>query len=96
MYNIVEFDEDNKWFVISEKEIDEVKYSYMIRVNNSEDDFLNQYIVVKSNYDGNNEYMELVNDSELLKKVMPVLVPESSQFIGDVNKMKEMLRKIEK
>ena len=42
MYTIVEFDDNNKWFVISEKEINNIKYSYLIRVNSAEDDFIDE------------------------------------------------------
>ena len=64
MHTIVEFDENNKWFVISEKEINNIKYSYMIRVNNTEDDFIDEYAVVRSVYKNGEEYMEVVNDNQ--------------------------------
>ena len=40
LYTIVEFDDNDKWFVMYEKEIDGIKYSYLIRVNQNEDKFI--------------------------------------------------------
>lgn len=91
MNTIIEFDEHNKWFVISEKEIDKNKYSYMIKVNDKEDDFIDEYIVVKSTFKNGEEYMEIVNEN--LDKIMPILVPESKDFIKDY---KKILKEIEK
>ena len=94
MHTIIEFDENNKWFVISEKEINNIKYSYMIRLNNTEDDFIDEYAVVKSVYKNGEEYMEIVNDN--LDKIVPILVPESLEFIKDTSKLKNLLNEIEK
>ena len=90
MHTLVEFDENNKWFVVSEKEIDGTTYSYMIRVNKDEDDFIDEYAVVKSVYKNGDEFMEIVNDN--LDKIIPVLVPESLKF----NDIKKFLKEIEK
>ena len=94
MYTVVEFDENNKWFVISEKEINNIKYSYLIRVNSAEDDFIDEYAVVKSVYKNGEEFMEIVNDN--LDKIVPILVPESLEYINDYDKLKKMLKEIEK
>ena len=94
MYTIVEFDKNNKWFVISEKVINNIKYSYMIRVSNDEDDFIDEYIVVKSIYKNGDEFMEVVNDN--LDKIVPILVPDSFEYIEDISKLKKILNEIEK
>ena len=94
MYTVVEFDENNKWFVISEKEINNIKYSYLIRVNSAEDDFIDEYAVVKSVYKNGEEFMEVVNDG--LDKIVPILVPDSLEYINDSDKLKKMLNEIEK
>ena len=94
MYTIVEFDKNNKWFVISEKVINNIKYSYMIRVSNDEDDFIDEYIVVKSIYKNGEEFMEVVNDN--LDKIVPILVPDSFEYIEDISKLKKILNEIEK
>ena len=95
LYTIVELD-DGKWFVAAEKNIDDVKYSYLIKVNDKEDDFIDEYKVVKSFYIDDDEYMDLIDDKELLGKIVPILVPESSKFIENPSELKLMLRQIEK
>lgn len=90
LYTTVEFDDNDKWFVIAEKVIDGSKYSYMIRLNQSEDDFIDEYQVVKSYFDGNDEYMDLVNGDEL-RKVVPILVDDAKKLIKNPERIKELL-----
>lgn len=95
LYTIVELDDGN-WFVAAEKLIENEKYSYLIKVNDKEDNFFDEYKVVKSSYLDGEEYMDLVDDKELLGKIIPVLVPESSNFINNPLELKMMLKQIEK
>ena len=90
LYTTVEFDDNDKWFVIAEKVIDGSKYSYMIRLNQSEDDFIDEYQVVRSYFDGNDEYMDLVNGDEL-RKVVPILVDDAKELIKNPERIKELL-----
>ena len=90
LYTVIEFDDNDKWFVIAEKVIDGSKYSYMIRVNQNEDDFIDEYQVVKSYFNGNDEYMDVVNGDEL-KRIMAILVPEAKELIEHLEKLKELL-----
>ena len=90
LYTVVEFDDNDKWFVMAEKIIDGIKYSYMIRVNQSEDDFIDEYQVVKSIYDGKDEYMDTISGDEL-KRIMPILVPEVKNLIEHPEKLKDLL-----
>ncbi len=91
LYTVVEFDKNDKWFVIAEKIIDNIRYSYLIRVNENEDDFLEEYQVVKSSYDEGDEYMELVNGEEL-KRVIAILVPDAQKLIDHQDKLKKILK----
>lgn len=90
LHTVVEFDENDKWFVLAEKVIDGSKYSYLIRVNQTEDDFIDEYQVVKSYFDGEDEYMDVVNGEEL-KKIVPLLVPESKTYIEHPERLKDLL-----
>lgn len=92
LYTVVEFDENDKWFVAAEKEIDGVKYSYLMRVNNEETDFIDEYKIVSSLYYNNEEYMDTVNDQELIKKIIPILVPESNEYMNNPEKLRELLK----
>ena len=73
-----------------QKVINGNKYSYLIRVNQSEDDFINEYRVVRSYFDGNDEYMDVVRGNEL-KIILPDLVPEARDLIEHPEKLRELL-----
>lgn len=90
LHTVVEFDENDKWFVLAEKIINGSKYSYLVRVNQSEDDFIDEYQVVKSYFDSNDEYMDVVNGDEL-KQVVPLLIPEAKEYIEHPEKLKQLL-----
>ena len=90
LYTVVVFDENDKWFVIAEKVIDGNKYSYLIRVNQSEEDFIDEYKVVRSYFDGEDEYMDEVNGDDL-KRVVSILVPEAKKYIEHPELLKEIL-----
>lgn len=90
LHTVVEFGDNDKWFVIAEKMIDGYKYSYLIRVTNDENDFIDEYQVVKSYFDGNDEYMSVVNGEEL-KRIIPILVPESKEYIEHPERLKKLL-----
>lgn len=91
LYTIVEFDDNDKWFVMAEKVIDGSKYSYLIKVTPDENDFIDEYQVVRSYFDGAEEYMDVVNYDEL-RKVVPILVPEAKDLIEHPEKLKEILK----
>ncbi|MBR3898418.1 MAG: hypothetical protein IKJ43_03970 [Bacilli bacterium] len=92
LFTLVEFDEGDKWFVTAEKEIDGFKYSYLIRVNDTEDDFIDEFQLVKSFYENGEEYMETVVDIEEEKKILPILIPEADTISKDEELLK-LLRK---
>ena len=83
LYTVVEFSDNDKWFVIAEKVIDGNKYSYLIRVNQAEADFIDEYRVVRSYFKDSLEYMDTVYGDEL-KRALLVLVPEAKDFMEDV------------
>ena len=90
LHRVVEYDENDKWFVVAEKMIDGSKYSYLVRVNQNEDDFIDEYQVVKSYFSNGDEYMDVVNGDEL-RKVVPLLIPEAKEYIEHPEKLKELL-----
>lgn len=94
LYTIVELD-DGKWFVASEKNINDIKYSYLIKVNEKEDDFIDEFKAVKSFYDGEDEYMDIINDKKELEEIIPILIPESVDFTKNKEELKMILKKIE-
>ena len=90
LHTVVEFGDNDKWFVLAEKVIDGSKYSYLIRITNDEDDFIDEYQVVKSYFDGNDEYMDVVTGEDL-KRIISLLVPETKEFIDHPERLKDLL-----
>ncbi len=91
LYNLIEFDEGDKWFVAAEKEIDSTKYSYLVRVNDKEDDFIDEFQLAKSVYDNGDEYMVTVIDKEEEKRIIPILIPDSKDYLHEIKKLKPNL-----
>ena len=90
LHTVVEFGDNDKWFVLAEKVIDGSKYSYLIRITNDEDDFIDEYQVVKSYFDGDDEYMDVVTGEDL-KRIISLLVPETKEFIDHPERLKDWL-----
>ncbi len=90
LHTVVEFGDNDKWFVLAEKVIDGSKYSYLIRITNDEDDFIDEYQVVKSYFDGDDEYMDVVTGEDL-KRIISLLVPETKEFIDHPERLKDLL-----
>ena len=94
LHRVVEFDYNDKWFVLAEQIIQRTKYSFLVKVNETEDDFLEEYQVVKSYFENGNEYMDTVKGDEL-KKVVPLLIPDSKKYIDHPEMLKEFLGDID-
>ena len=88
--DIVSFGNNDKWLVITSKKIDNNTYSYLIRINDKEDKFIDEYKVVKSHFVGRDEYMDVVNGNEL-KKVLEILLPEVKELTDNPEKLKSIL-----
>ena len=91
-YEIIELD-DGKWFVIAETTYDNILYDYVVGVNDNEDEFLDEYRVMKVEEYNDELYFDTVTDKELLNKIMPLLMPEAKQFMENPEKLKELLEK---
>ena len=74
---LVELEDGSKWFVAAEKIIEGIKYSYLVRVNDKEDDFIDEYQLVKSVKDDDGEYMLTVEDKREEERIIPKLIPGS-------------------
>ncbi len=90
IYTIVEFGDNDKWFVMACDTIKGNKYSYLIKVNEKEDDFIDEYQVVKSYFDASDEYMDVVSGDEL-KEALKILAPEAKELIDNPEKLKKIL-----
>lgn len=88
LHTLIEFEEGGKWFVAAEKLIDDVKYSYLVRVTDSEDDFLDEYQLVKSVDADDGEYMVTIKDKNEEERIIPILIPGSFDIAEEFKKIK--------
>lgn len=91
LYTIIEFDENNKWFVLSETIYNNEIYEYLIKVNKEEDDFIEDFMVVKCIIQKEEEYFSIVKDKDTLAHVLPKLIPGTEAILKNP---KEALLKI--
>lgn len=93
LYTIIEFDENEKWFVIGETTYNNEKYNYLIKLTSDESDFIEDFMVVKCSISNNEEYFDMVKDKEILNKVVPLLIPDTDELL---RKPKEALKELMK
>jgi hypothetical protein len=86
LYTIIEFDENEKWFVIGDTTYNSENYNYLIKVTPDEQDFIEDFMVVKCIKDEDDEYFDEVNDKDLLEKIMPLLFPAAKEVLKDPKK----------
>ena len=90
-YKVVELGDGSKWFVASEITYNDEVYQYMVGLSDNEEEFLDKYQVVKTYTDNNEEYFELVNDNDVLKLVIPLLMPEAKEYIENPSRIEELI-----
>lgn len=86
IHTIIELN-DEKWFVISETTYEQKEYNYLIKINDDETDFLDEFMVVQCIKTKDGEYFDVVRDKELLLKIMPLMVPEAKEVLEDPKKV---------
>ncbi len=86
IYTIIEFDENDKWFVINEITYNQNEYSYLIKITNDESDFIEEYKVVKTIKEKEEEYFLEIKDKELLKNIIPLLTNIPKDIIENPKK----------
>lgn len=94
LYTIVEL-AGSKWLVIAECNYKDNKFQYVIKVTDDEEDFVNEFKVIKSIYKDNQEYCGIVTNQDTLKAVMPLLVPMVKQYMDNPEKLKELINNLQ-
>lgn len=87
LYNVITFDENDKWVVIYEGKVNEKYYSYLAKLNDSEDGIKDEYKLFEIEYSLGDEYMDEVTDKEEYKKVITELMPEVKNLIENPGKL---------
>lgn len=90
-YKVVKLADGTKWFVTSEVIYQNGRYQYMIGLSDNEEEFLEKAQVMRVYHYQNQEYFDLVKDQELLKVLVPMLMPEVKEYIDNPDKLKELM-----
>ncbi|MEI3507705.1 MAG: hypothetical protein V8R01_00985 [Bacilli bacterium] len=90
MYTIVELSGE-KWFTIAETIYNGNKFQYVIKLTPDEQNFINEFKVIKCLYKDGKEYCGIVTNQETLKIVTPMLIPEIKEYIDNPEKLKELI-----
>lgn len=92
LFKILEFADNTKWFIINETVYNNEMYKYLIKVNNDETDFLDEFLLVKYYTKDGKEYIENVTDSKISEPVMLKILPEIKPIL---NNKQEILNKLQ-
>ncbi len=88
-FKVVELADGTKWFVLSEIVYDKGLYRYVVGVEN--DDLTDKFQVLRVYFSEGEEYFQTVKDQEILKQVIPLLMPDTKDYIDNPDKLKELM-----
>ena len=80
----------DKWLVVAETVYNDETYDYLVKVNQDENEILDDKKVMKVIMDNGEKYMDEVTDREVLKKIVPLLVPEAKKYITNPELLSEL------
>lgn len=92
LFKVLEFADNTKWFIINETVYNNEMYKYLIKVNNDETDFLDEFLLVKYYIKDGKEYIENVIDPQISEQVMLKIMPEIRPLL---NNKQEILNKLQ-
>ena len=92
LFKVLEFADNTKWFIINETVYNNEMYKYLIKVNNDETDFLDEFLLVKYYTKDGKEYIENVTDSKISEPVMLKILQEIKPIL---NNKQEILNKLQ-
>lgn len=91
LFKILDFLDGNKWFVIAEKFYNNQNYKYLIKLTDDEEDFIEEFKLIKYFVIDGSEYMSDVTDAKESEAVMKLMYPEIEKILKN---KKEILEKI--
>ncbi len=92
LFKILDFLDGNKWFVIAETTYNNQNYKYLIKVTDDEEDFKDEFKLIKYAVIDGNEYAGEVTSESEREAVMLKIMPEIGNLL--TNKQ-ELLNKLQ-
>lgn len=87
---VVVLADDSKWLTVAETNYNGETYKYMMGVTADEEDFTKEVKVMREYMAEDGKHMEFIEDQEMLKILVPLLVPEAKEYIDNPEKLKEL------
>ena len=92
-YDTIDLADGTQWFILSEKVYENNTYNLVIETNDRDEFFPERARVLKEVIKDGKTYFCDVKDESLLNTLIPILVPESKQFIDNPEQLREILKK---
>ena len=92
LFKVINFMDGNKWFVIAQTVYNNEDYKYLIKLTEDEEDFKEEFLLVKYYVKDNGEYVEKVKNPDILEKVMLQIMPEIKPLLQNKNQILEQLK----
>lgn len=92
LFKIIDFLDGNKWFVIAETTYNNQNYKYMIRVTDDEEDFIEEFNLIKYVIFDGKEYAETVTNPAESEAVMLKIIPEIKDVLKNKNQILEKVQ----
>ena len=89
-YQVVTLADGTKWFVLSEETYDGGLYRYVVELDD-EDERTDTFKVMRVYNQDGQEFFGFIEDQELLKQIIPLLVPGSKEYIENPEKVNELM-----
>ena len=95
LFKILELVGGTKWFVIAETTYNDMDYKYLIKVTDDEEDFTDEFNLIKFMIIDEKEYVGPVTDDKEREAVMLKIMPEIKPLIDNKTKILEELQKLQ-
>ena len=92
-YDTIDLADGTQWFILKELPYNNNTYYLVIETNDNDDFFPEQAKVLKEVIKDGKTYFSNVKNEDLLNTLIPLLVPESKQFIDNPEQLKQILQK---
>ena len=90
-YKVAALADGTKWFVLAETVYNKGLYRYVVELNETEDDFTDHFEVMRVYFNGDKQFSKLEKDKDILKEVVPLLVPEAKEYIENPERLQELV-----
>lgn len=90
-YKVAQLADGTKWFVLAETVYNKGLYRYVVELNETEDDFTDHFEVMRVYFNNGNQFSKIEKDENILKEVVPLLVPEAKEYIENPEKLQELV-----